>query len=568
MTTINPGLLSRSIACGCLLLFAHWCKAQAPRGGGIPPKGSSAYNSIQKACRDVTAIRNEVTAWWNANKDSKPALTIPPATVLDCSECGVEGHHTPNNDKIDAYVQQLGQPELGYIQKLGNAITEAKKALGTPPNLGNIPLEFGECAMEMDVEGMFKMMQELTKRIFDTKVLPSYDKFGSNKQYTWALVVMLSYYSKTYTYIVGYTEGNISSAAGTTSLDDDNYLKLRQADKDAMQLISDYYTYYLDQLYKSHHYNLYPNLIWVGREYLMTGNNDYTLENDVYGYINRGISFMHFTLKVEFEETSPVYHYKLKGEANVRCRLSMDTTESCYLFEGMSRQGLTQKMEDVAFTIPDATADYTGPKQADNPFIIRMNLCEGAPMLHLIFTGFGIAGTMLVHTPAGAMTSPAPFHPLGYFVHDLATAEKRLDDQQALADDFKANKDKYKAAMMEWSAHRGDPGFAQTPQGKKDWALILQFQHQTGIQTPFLNGVSGTPPPAPTNAGNNKVMTFDMPLRFASDALDYTNSVTLGDIQYKVKITMTQKNDPSDNLSPPKAPPINSKNLSSDLNLF
>src|ERR1700743_3216716 len=93
-----------------LLLIATTAEAQTgPAPKGPPAKGSSAYNNIQKACRDVTAVRNEVSAWWNANKGSKPDLPVPPATIPDCSECGVEGHHTPNDDKMNAYVQKLGQ---------------------------------------------------------------------------------------------------------------------------------------------------------------------------------------------------------------------------------------------------------------------------------------------------------------------------------------------------------------------------------------------------------------------------------------------------------------------------
>jgi hypothetical protein len=555
MPTFNRQLCLNRFIFGSLLLVATLCRAQSgPAPKSAPARGSSAYNNIRKVCRDVSSTRNEITTWWNANKDHKPDLPAPPATIPDCSECGAEGHHTPNQDKIDAYVQQLGQPELGYIKRLGALITEIRQTFGIPANLRSIPDDLSICAMEIDPDGILTMIQKLTKRIFDDKVLPSYDKFHAKKDYTLALVSMLCYYSQAYEQIVGYSHGNISSAAGTQSLDDDNYRKLQQADLDANQLIGDYYTYYLDQLYQGYHYNLYPNLIWEGRQYLMSGFNDYTLENKVYDFINRGISFMHFKLKIEFEETSTAYHYTMKGEASVRCRLSMDTTQMCYLFEGTSSKGLTLKLEDIAITLPNVSADYTGPRQSDNPFIIRINLCEGSPVLHLIFTSFGIAGPMTMHTPGGDVVAPAPMRPLGYFMPDLATAEKKKDEQQALADDFQANKDKYKAAMMEWASHRGDHNFPSTPQGKKDWALILQFQHQTGVQTPFLNGVTGTPPPAPANTGNNKLLTFDMPLHFSNQAIDYSHSVQFGDLHYRVKVTMEEKKDDSDNLSPPKPP--------------
>jgi hypothetical protein len=540
--------LRRPLTILCLLMTASLCSAQtkpAPKGGAV---------NIQQLCQQVSSTLQQIRGWYNANKGSKPDLPVPPATVPDCSECGAPGNHTPNQDKIDAYIQQLGQPETGYIDQLGDLIGEIKQALGAPPDLSKIPASQSACAADMNLDNILTLMQQLTKRVFDAKVLPSYDKFHGNKQYTMALVPMLCYYCKVYAHIVGYTEGNSGGIGGYQSLNDDNYLKLQQADQDANQLIGDYYTYYLDELYKHFNYSLYPNLMWEGRQYLLSGYHDDNLENKVYDYINRGISFMHFKLKLEFKETSRIDHYTMKGETTVRCRLSSDTTETCYLFEGMDRQGLTLKLDDIAYTIPGATADYTGPRQSDNPFIIRISLCEGSPMLHLIFTSFGITGQMTVHTPNGDAVVPSNLRPLTYFMPDLATAEKKKEEQTKLADDFKANKEKYKAAMMEWASHRGDTKFPSTPAGQKDWALILEFEHQTGVQTHLLDGVTGKPPAAPVNTGNNKLLTFDMPLQFSNQAIDYSNSVQVGDNHYEVRITLEEKKDASDNISPPAVP--------------
>jgi hypothetical protein len=529
-----------------LLLAVAVCEAQ-PKPA---PKGGAANSTIQKICQDATSTLNEINTWYKANKNSKPDLPVPPATIQDCSECGTEGNHTPNEDKIDAYLKQLGQPEGDYIERLNDLVVEIKQALGAPPNTGLIPANMSGCAASIDLNNILTLMQNLMKHLFDTKVLPSYNKFNGNKDYTDALESMLSYYSKTYATIVGYMEGNSNGDLGTISLNDDNYLKLQQAQEDFNQLVNAYYTYFLDQLYGKYHFNLYPNLMWEARRYLLTGFHDATLENQVYDFVNRGISFMHFKLKIEFEETSPICHYKMVGETKVRCRMSLDTTKTCYLFEGMEPNGITMKMDNITYTIPGATADYTGPRQADNPFIIRVNLCEGSPILHLIFLKFGITGQMTAHTPNGDAVADAAMHPTGYFAPDLAAAEKRKDDQQTLVDDLKSNKEKYKAAMMEWASHRGDADFPTTPAGKKDWALILQFEHETGMQTHLLDGVSG-PAPAASSTLNNKNFTFDMPLQFSKQAITYTNTAEFGKIHYNVKVTLEENQDASDNLTPP-----------------
>ncbi len=532
----------------CLLLLAAGCTCEAQTKA--PPKGGATNNSIQKVCQDAASVLNEVNTWYKANKNNNPDLPTPPATIQDCSECGTEGNHTPNQDKEDAYVQQLGQPELGYIQRLGALNIEIKEALGTPPNTGMIPANMSGCAANINLDNIQTLMQNLMKHLFNTKVLPSYNEFHGNKEYTDALVVMLCYYCQRYRSIVGYEAGSSTGDGGTISLNDENYAMLQQADIDVHQLIGDYYTYYLDQLYSKFHFNLYPNLMWEAREYRLSGFHDATLENQVYDYVNRGISFMHFTLKIEFEETSPICHYKMEGETKVRCRMSMDTTESCYVFEGMEPNGITMKMDNIAYTIPGATADYTGPRQADNPFIIRVNLCEGSPILHLIFLKFGITGQMTAHTPNGDAVTDAAMHPTGYFAPDLATAQKRKDDQQAMVDDLKSNKEKYKAAMTEWASHRGDANFPTTPAGKKDWALILQFEHETGMQTHLLDGVTGTAPAASSTL-NNKNFTFDMPLQFSNQPINYTNTAEFGKIHYNVKVTLEEKQDASDNISDP-----------------
>jgi hypothetical protein len=538
--------LHRTLSIFVLLLAVAVCEAQ-PKP---LPKGGAANTGVQSVCQDAASTLSEIKAWYNANKNSKPDLPTPPATIQDCSECGTEGNHAPNDDKINAYLDQLGQPEAGYIKRLSALIGEIKQALGAPPNTGMIPASMSNCAANVNLDNILALMQNLMKHIFDAKVLPSYNKFHGNKDYTDALGSMLVYYSREYANLVGYKEGNVSGDLGTESLNDENYLKLQQVEEDYHQLMGDYYAYFLDQLYGKFHYNLYPSLMWEARRYLMNGFKDASLENDVYGFINRGISFMHFKLKIEFEETSPVCHYKMEGETKVRCRMSLDTSKTCYLFEGMEPKGLTMKMDDITYTIPGASADYTGPRQADNPFIIRVNLCDGSPTLHLIFLKFGITGQMTVHSPNGDVVADAALHPTGYFTPDLAAAEKRLSDQQALADDFKSNKEKYKAAMMEWASHRGDANFPTTPAGKKDWALILQFEHETGMQTHMLDGVSG-PAPAASSTGNNKLFTFDIPLQFSKQAISYTNTALFGNIHYNVKVTLEQKQDPSDNISQP-----------------
>jgi hypothetical protein len=265
-------------------------------------------------------------------------------------------------------------------------------------------------------------------------------------------------------------------------------------------------------------------------------------------------------------------------------------------------------MDQIAITLPGATAEYTGPNQANNPFIIRVNLCNGLPVLHLIFTEFGIKGDMIVHANGHETTGPAPMQPLGYFMPDIATAEKRGEEQKKLNTDFQSHRSEYESAMKEWAAHRGDPDFKNTTQGKKDIALILQFEHETGLKTPLLNGYTGESSstssqnaaqnaekykqirekiaamteknkanpnypgqqkdmqeildlqkamaqktPAGNVTGNNKLMTFDMPLKFAKQAISYENSVELGGkIHYHVTVTLEESPDKRDNMPPLK----------------
>jgi hypothetical protein len=163
--------------------------------------------------------------------------------------------------------------------------------------------------------------------------------------------------------------------------------------------------------------------------------------------------------------------------------------------------------------------------------------------------------------------------------------------------------------MKEWMAHRNDPDFKNTSQGKKDIALTMQFEHQSGLKTPLLNGYTGqttsketkiadqykadqykimrekikamtekskndphypgqqkdmqeildmqkalaSNTTATTATGNNKLMTFDMPLQFSKQAVNYENSAVLGGtIHYHVTVTLEETPDKKDNIQPPK----------------
>jgi hypothetical protein len=504
-------------------------------------------------CNSSTEALHTIYQWIEAHKGQKPDVPTPPPTIPDCAECGVENHHTPNQDKIDAYIKKLGQPEMDFVNQLLEIAHTMAVTFGDPPRTTLVPQDLAPCAYYLQPDKITASVRFLMDRVLLDKVIASCDKYKGIKEDIPALEQLVPYYCQTYAYIVGYTQGNAGGIGGYHSLDDQRYNNLQEAGSRYADMVKAYYDYFITGLYDKYQYSLYPNLMFIARQYLLSGYHDDRLENDIYGYINRGIAFMHFRLKIEFEETGPTYHYSLKGEKMIRCKMLPDTTSTCYSFEDEDGRGIPMQLEDVSFTIPNVAADYTGPKQANNAFIIRMKLCDGQPVFHLVFTTFGLKGTMVLHTQAGDVTTLAPFHPEGYFMPDLATAEKRKDQQEKLGDDFKANMDKYKAAMIEWASHRGDPNFANTAAGKKDMALIMQFQHQTGVQTPFLNGVQGQA--AATHASvtdNNKLFTFDMPLHFSKQALEYEHTAGTGDkVSWQVKVKLEETPDNRDNLPVP-----------------
>jgi hypothetical protein len=571
--------------------------------GGDP--GDQKLNTlVRDFCKKNTPVFDKIDAWIKSQKGNKPALTAPPAVEYDCSECGTENHKNVNVNKIDAYIKQLGKPESGYISQLIDIEHQLLLLTGDHPDYNSLPKDILNCITHLSQEAIEKDIKTLMNRIFDDKVKETYYKFSNETKYAWALINTLSYYIRYYIAVVGYSHSSSSGNGSTEIKDDRGYINMQIADDLLASLYEKNYLYYKDQLFKQYHYNIYPNLMPLSRDYLLEGGHDNKLENDVVGYINEGISFMHFKLKLTFEETGPEWHYTMKGETLLRCNLVPDTAfyTWCYVFEPTNGKGLTMKMDNVAITPPGATADYTGPNETDNPFIIRVNLCNGSPVLHLIFTTFGIKGQMIVHADGKDITGPAPWQPMGYFAPDLASAQKKLAEQKDLANDFKSHESEYKAAMQEWAAHRNDPGFKNTSQGKKDIALIMQFQHQTGVQTPYLNGYTGQKTPSSSqnmdqykqmqakinemkkkSAGdpnyegqqkdmqeiqdmqkaimqnssaanvtdNNKLMTFDLPLHFSKQAINYENSADAGGkIHYHVIISMEEIADNRDNIQP------------------
>jgi hypothetical protein len=538
-----------------LLTLAVSGQGGAPNPPANKPGNKSNGAAATKWCQQNTSVLHDIYDWISAHKGQKPDLPPPPPTVPDCSECGREGHHTPNQDKIDAYIKKVGEPEMTYVSQLLNIEHQMYVIFGSPVDITRVPNNLGYCAFYLDGKRMDDDVRWLMDRVLLQKVIPSVEKYQGVREDILALFQLIPYYCKAYAGIVGYEHGNVGGVAGYQSLDDDRYKNLERASDKEGDLFKTYYDYFIRQLYEKYQYSLYPSLMDISRQLLLMGYHNDKLENDVYGYINQGISFMHFKMKIEFEETGPLYHYKLKGEKIVRCKLLPDTVNTCYSFEPEDGKGFPLKLDDISIQYPQVTVDYTGPKEVENAFIIRMNLCEGSPVFHLVFTEFGLQGTIVIHSPAGDVTSGTPFHPGGYFMPDLATAEDRKDQQEKYAAGFKANMDKYKSAMMDWAAHRGDKNYATTPQGKKDMALIMQFQNQTGMKTPFLNGVQGIQTSAgalPT--GNNKLFTFDMPLHFSKQAIDYEHDATLGDkIHYHAHVTLEETPDDRDNIKPPVA---------------
>jgi len=538
-----------------LLATAVSGQGDGPKPPGAPHRNAGNGALEARWCKQSTPVLHQIYEWIAAHKGQKPDLPPPPPTIPDCSECGREGHHTPNQDKIDAYIKKVGEPEIGYVKQLLDIEHQMYMIFGMPVTPANLPLDLGYCGLYLDGKKMDDDVRWLMDRVLLQKVIPSADKYQSIKGDIPALTQLIPYYCKAYAAIVGYEQGNVGGVAGYQSLDDQRYRNLQSAEQREFDLFKSYYNYFIRQLYDKYQYSLYPSLMDVARMYLQMGFHDDKLENDVYTYINEGISFMHFKMKIEFEETGPSYHYVLKGEKLVRCRLLPDTTNTCYTFEPGDGKGFPLKISDISLQFPNVTTDYTGPKEVENAFIIRMNLCDGSPIFHLVFTTFGLKGTMVIHSPAGDLTSVTPFHPEGYFMPNLGAAEDRKEQQEKYAADFKANMGKYKSAMMDWAAHRGDKNYASTPQGKKDMALIMQFQHETGMQTPFLNGVQGTHTSAaalPT--GNNKLFTFDMPLHFSRQAIDYEHDAELGDkVHYHAHVTLEETPDNRDNIKPPAA---------------
>ena len=569
-------------------------------------------NSIQREfCQKNKPTFEKIDSWIKAQKGKKPTLAVPPAVELDCSECGTENHKDINENKIDDYTKQLGKPESDYITQLLEIEHQLPLTIGDPPDYNNMSQDVVNCFKQMSAVKIEDDVKALMNRIFDDKVIAAYNKFSGEIKYGWALINTIEYYTRYYVRVLGYDHSVSGGVAGFEEKKDQGYINMQKADELVENLYKRNYTFYQDQLYKQYHYNIYPNVLPVAKTYLLVGGHDQKLENNIYDYINESIAFMHFKLKLNFEETGPNWHYKIKGETMVRCRLVPDTSSYtwCYVFEPMDGKGLNMKMDNISITLPGATAEYIGPNEADNPYIIRVNLCNGSPVLHLVFTTFGIKGDMILRADGKETTVPAPMQPMGYFIPDLATAQKKLAEQLNLLNDFKAHKSEYEAAMKEWMAHRNDPDFKNTSQGKKDIALTMQFEHQSGLKTPLLNGYTGqttsketkiadqykadqykimrekikamtekskndphypgqqkdmqeildmqkalaSNTTATTATGNNKLMTFDMPLQFSKQAVNYENSAVLGGtIHYHVTVTLEETPDKKDNIQPPK----------------
>ncbi len=534
---------------------------------GAAPGNKTLEDVQREFCQKYAGSFDNIESWIRENKGKKPELAVPPAVELDCSECGTEHHRNISQNKIDEYIRQLAKPESDYITRLNEIERAQGMAFGMPPDYAQLPPDLVKCARHISQEAIENDKKALMNRIFDDKVRETVYRYENEPRYAWTLINTVCYYIKYYINILGYSHLYGSGPAGITERNDQGYVNLQFADEYALKLYEKNYSYYKKQLYEQYHYNIYPNLMPIARDYLLNGGHDEKLENNLLEYINESISFMHFKLKIHFEETGPAWHYTLKGETVLRCRLVPDTAfySWCYAFEPADGKGLKMKMDNIAITPPGATADYIGPNEADNPFIIRVNLCDGSPILHLIFTRFGISGQSVTHVEGKDVTGPAPMQPLGYFVPDIATANKKLEEQKELANDFKSHMSVYETAMKEWASHRNDANFKNTPQGKRDYALILQFQHQTGVQTPFLNGYGGqnTTKPAQSMAGpqktyssdatgNNKLFTFDLPLHFSKQAINYDNTADFGNkIHYHVTITMEETPDKRDNIKSP-----------------
>lgn len=498
-------------------------------------------------CGELQPKFDALLAWYKASRGTKPAIPVPLVIEPDCVQCKDGSHDDPNQPLIDNFVQKNAQPEADMIK--GVLEIARQKILH---NAGGNVLP-GDHYPDNGTTCFDKMGDDDLKKILDLAESRLQYKAG----------YMVSTYKTSPEYFLGGLPFYLSVLRQLQLL---GYTQNDGMDNpELMTWVKAYYQKYQQRLLSQYQYNLYPGVFYLPRQVMLMGmdlpetkelakddNGDYVIKvhDEALELINKAITFMHFKLKIKLDatghsETGGALRAVINGECELFCSLTTTNDgESCYEWKGDNNNSIKFKVDQLIFSNHEGIMNYKGPNEFLNGFDLNLALCDKGPQFILTMQDVGPPSELFnVPSQDGKMNELVLNNVISSLFGSIM-ADATLDRLKKM----QSQESELEALAQRGEAHKNDPNYANTPQGKKDKAMMLQLQKQFGTDndgadqnTSMMSQVTKIVTPFKT--GNAK------PVDFTANAKQLTqHGGGSGWDNATLTVTVEEFPDPKDNI--------------------
>ncbi|MFL5741916.1 MAG: hypothetical protein ACJ75B_16960 [Flavisolibacter sp.] len=438
------------------------------------------HAGIKSNCESLRPQFEKIKAWVNAHKGSKPEIPVPPVLDPDCVACrDTMGYEDKNQSIIDSFNARAQQPEISMIKMIMD-IAREKALVGEGgnifpgdhlPNKGNYP-----CYDEMQDGDLMSFLEFLGNRL-QYKATAMLLKYKASPQYFYG---GLSFYLGTI---------RQSALLGLSYPD--------VANPDLREWTMNYYNKFQERLLQQYQYQLYPEMLSLPRQMALLGldldyrkltkkEEEYSITN-VDGAIeamNKAITFMHFKLKMEIKanghgDNGAQLSCIMSGETEIRCV----KYGSCYVWEGEEGDMIKFTVKELIFENSSGILVYQGPREFMNPFKLSVDLCGENPEFALDIQSFGPPEENYKVSKPGGESEDLKLDGIisnlfSSIMGDQAIERfKKMESQQSSGLEAELE-----GIAQRHEAHKNDPGYSKTEQGKKDLKRWKQLQKQFGME--------------------------------------------------------------------------------------
>ncbi|MFL5811581.1 MAG: hypothetical protein ACJ749_18805, partial [Flavisolibacter sp.] len=416
------------------------------------------YPPAVKFCNDNWPVYSLIDATIKELKKNKPEPLQPVAVEFMCHDCNEADKTAATQQKIDAWVNSIAENEEKMIAELLQMQQDWVKAGGLGKKTPNLP----ECYKKFSEQDFQDKVSFLRDHIFLDKILPMARKWKNSAASFLAgsnAIVKMAHYA-------------------TENSRFDEY-------EEAKQLLLDWTKTYCDRIEnavtRSYQYRLYAALLFDAKN-TMLGGADIGSSAYIRKTIDKLNDFMHFNMKIEFEasghgDNGGKYHALVNGEGKVKCSIDGD----CVVWEPEEAEGINFTIKEVIFKSDEGTATYNGPPQFQAPVTIKSSMCGDDPTIKIAFEKFGPANETYVAKGQEFQS------PLLYGLAMATLGSVNLDrmkneagNLQKKAESFKGKEAEVDAAAKRLNAHKNDPNYLKSPQGKADMSMMQQMSKDLG----------------------------------------------------------------------------------------